>query len=645
MNIIKKISGIILCLILGINYVFADATTSTEPKVITLDFSKPSTMTITGGLSGGGVRTPGDHTEECKITVNLDCISLFSTSGYEDAKNGIIHFYSSSQSSIKCTKGNINKIVFYFSNEKANQPIFPDNTNYSYNRNTKKNTGTWKTSKELNEMTFSASGGQIQILKIEVTYTPTSDTPDTPTLEDPQFTFPNTSYTLKYGETLSLSATSAAGSTGAVTYDLSNLQDNQLATVTANQSTGQVDIKAGSSKTGSFTLTANMAATDKYQSASATCTVNIIPNDNTSTDTPVAEDADDAKAPSTVFRLVTDVKDLHAGDQVIFAAEPEGLQSVLGMSDHIDSYTRSSVVIPIDFTTHTFTAPTACQMITLEGTKDQWYFNTGDGYLCAPSERAGINTKLAKDDKAKATIAITGSLAAIRFQGANDYSDFRCYYNTQTQMGYFKCYAKSSTTGISFSIYKGMKQSVDFTNSSSMRTLWTTHPLDFTHIKGVKAYIAAIANGQVQFTRVRRVPAETGVLLVSARQGNAQSSIPILDNVTDQVSSEFVAGTGKAVPSTDGEYTNYILNNGENGLGFYLANNQVVAIGKAYLRTKSSQAAAYISIPSDLTTDISNISAIGTSIEGNTYYTLGGIPVTTPQKGKLYIHNHKKITY
>ena len=190
-----------------------------------------------------------------------------------------------------------------------------------------------------------------------------------------------------------------------------------------------------------------------------------------------------------------------------------------------------------------------------------------------------------------------------------------------------------------------MKQSVDFTNSSSMRTLWTTHPLDFSHIKGVKAYIAAIANGQVQFTRVRRVPAETGVLLVSARQGNAQSSIPILDNVTDQVSSEFVAGTGKAVPSTDGEYTNYILNNGENGLGFYLANNQVVAIGKAYLRTKSSQAAAYISIPSDLTTDISNISAIGTSIEGNTYYTLGGIPVTTPQKGKLYIHNHKKITY
>ena len=53
---------------------------------------------------------------------------------------------------------------------------------------------------------------------------------------------------------------------------------------------------------------------------------------------------------------------------------------------------------------------------------------------------------------------------------------------------------------------------------------------------------------------------------------------------------DLVAGTGAAVATTDGEYTNMILNNIGGKVGFYFANNQTVATNRAYLHFASSLA-------------------------------------------------------
>lgn len=623
-----------LCLILlvsGVSLNAVSATTSTESKVIKLDFSDTSGMTITGGVQGGPIKGEA-ITEANKITIIKDCITIVSNIGYKDNEESYIHLYGNAVTKIQCTAGNISKIKFTFKSD--NKGVIT-----SSDGKYKSSSSVWTTDKEQSTATFTCDSKQNLVTAIEVTYTPTSSNP--PTLADPQIAFTKTAYTLKYGEKLSLSATSAAGSTGDVTYDLSNLQDNQLATAEVNQTDNQVDITAGNVREGSFTVTANIAATDTYKAASTTCTVSITKTEEPGPDTPTTDD-DDSHASCSLFQLATNTNEFQAGDQLIFVLDPEDKNKGVAMSNQKEDF-RDVTLIQFNPLHNAFTSTDACQILTLEGTPGNWYFNTGDGYLSARSDnKIGIETKLSKDDNAKAQMSLAKGQATIKFGGTNKNNNLRCSFNARDNVGSFKCYAPNSPTGKSFSIYKGVKEAVS-TNDLGMSTLWTTRPMDFTHIKGIKAYIATVVGNQIHFTRIKRVPANTGVLLISSTKGKSSSSIPVLESVTELVASEFVAGTGSEVSSYEGEYTNYILNNGANGLGFYLANNQKVAVGKAYLRTKVSQSATFISIPVEITTDITDTTISTHSTNTTSYYTLGGIRTAVPSKGKLYIHDHKKI--
>ena len=94
---------------------------------------------------------------------------------------------------------------------------------------------------------------------------------------------------------------------------------------------------------------------------------------------------------------------------------------------------------------------------------------------------------------------------------------------------------------------------------------------------------------------------------------------------------------------TDGDgYTNYILNNGSKGLGFYRANNQTVAAGKAYLAVPAASAAkiSFFSIDGE-TVGIEGIES-NEEAEEDVYYTISGQRVAAPTKG-LYIKNGKKV--
>jgi hypothetical protein len=102
------------------------------------------------------------------------------------------------------------------------------------------------------------------------------------------------------------------------------------------------------------------------------------------------------------------------------------------------------------------------------------------------------------------------------------------------------------------------------------------------------------------------------------------------------------------VATTDGEYTNMILNNVGGNIGFYFANGQTVATNRAYLHIATSLAPAagsrMVMVFGDETTGIIDATRLNDNVEmiNDNVYDLQGRKVAQPTKG-LYIVNGKKV--
>ena len=125
---------------------------------------------------------------------------------------------------------------------------------------------------------------------------------------------------------------------------------------------------------------------------------------------------------------------------------------------------------------------------------------------------------------------------------------------------------------------------------AGLATFCSDKALDFSAVDAIEVYIATLDGQNITFTQIHKVPAETGVLLRNALgEGSAVAAInvPVLSGDADAVTDNALVGTLVEIPSlasqTENGY-NYILNNGSKGIGFYKANNQKVAAGKAYLQ-------------------------------------------------------------
>ena len=207
--------------------------------------------------------------------------------------------------------------------------------------------------------------------------------------------------------------------------------------------------------------------------------------------------------------------------------------------------------------------------------------------------------------------------------------------------------SKSSNTRIDNILLKYIKQFETEpirVTSAGYATYVSSNKLDFTD-KNIKAYIAK-ANGTtgVTFTQVKKVPANTGVLL--AKSGGATENISQFDGAADDVTGNvFKAGTGTAIASVDAENNdlhNYILNNIDDIIGFYRAANQKVATNRAYIQIdESADVKEFISLPEfdDEETEIENLNV--NEILNEAVYDLSGRRVVKPTKG-LYIVNGKK---
>ena len=228
-----------------------------------------------------------------------------------------------------------------------------------------------------------------------------------------------------------------------------------------------------------------------------------------------------------------------------------------------------------------------------------------------------------------------------------------------------KCYLQIPT--VSPTPVVGSSSEVNL-NKYGFATFCSSHDLDFSAVEGLKAFAATgydDATGTIWLTRVKRVSAGTGLLLMGAPYGSY--------NVPSEAVSCYYANmmvgnpTGEdiIINTTSGDMTNYYLS----GNQFLKAKGNKVLPGKAYMQIPTKHVTrrgeggvmpeelAYqiidepevISMQAltralggedDGTTDIRE--TIQTRQDDNVFYNLQGQRVDRPVKG-LYIRNGKVI--
>lgn len=168
-------------------------------------------------------------------------------------------------------------------------------------------------------------------------------------------------------------------------------------------------------------------------------------------------------------------------------------------------------------------------------------------------------------------------------------------------------------------------------------TYVTPVALDFTGIEGMKAYIAtAVSESNVQMTRVNKVPAGTGLVLV--KTSGSSFDVPVFDGTgADNVSGNKMAGSATATTAVAAN-AGYILKDGV----FQPSSGGDLPAGKAYLNIAVSGARELtMSFEDDDVTGIQSIEN-GKSAIDNSVYDLSGRRVAQPTNG-LYIVNGKKV--
>ena len=205
---------------------------------------------------------------------------------------------------------------------------------------------------------------------------------------------------------------------------------------------------------------------------------------------------------------------------------------------------------------------------------------------------------------------------------------------------------------------------------------YNSQSLDFTSMEaqGVKAYTATgydYKSGTIWLTRVKQVPAETGILIM-APQGEYPVPTASVASVYANMFKGTLTGTTIQTHETIAgeDYINYYLSSGDAGVGFYKVTKEggvTIGANRCYLPIKNKDAASgtrsagsgqnqiafreadeVIGIPlfrgigddNDGTTNLTPALSKGEG-EGE-WYTLQGQRVAKPGKG-LYIRNGKKV--
>ena len=152
--------------------------------------------------------------------------------------------------------------------------------------------------------------------------------------------------------------------------------------------------------------------------------------------------------------LVTDVSSLQAGDEIIIA--DLAAEYAIGPQAS-NNRTAKSVTASEDLST-LISVDQGVVVISLEGSSNNWMFNTGsDKYLYAASNssnhlKEAVASTAGDNGKWTITISSTTGTATIRANGSNARNTMR--FNPNNGSPIFACYASSSSTGTLTAIYK-----------------------------------------------------------------------------------------------------------------------------------------------------------------------------------------------
>ncbi len=181
-------------------------------------------------------------------------------------------------------------------------------------------------------------------------------------------------------------------------------------------------------------------------------------------------------------------------------------------------------------------------------------------------------------------------------------------------------------------------ESIDF-EDVTIRTFCSECPLDFSDVEGLCAYIASgfsARTGEVIMSRVKQVPAETGLLLVGEK--NKSYNVPVKKN--DYEYSNLLKGVLKDTVITSG----YILN-AESESFDTVKKDKTVKAGEAYLGI-STKDAKQLRIRFIDTTNIEDgiDSAQPENDLNESWLTLQGTRLNSkPTQKGVYIHNGRKV--
>ena len=185
--------------------------------------------------------------------------------------------------------------------------------------------------------------------------------------------------------------------------------------------------------------------------------------------------------------------------------------------------------------------------------------------------------------------------------------------------------------------------------SSGMMTYSSEKDLDFTGVEDLRAYIASgysPSTGELTMTRVYKVPAGEGLLL----KGTA-GNYNIPNTVTDMYYANLLVGvpTATNVSPTEGDYTNFILADGINGVGFYtLSSAGEIGANKAYLQLPTAMLpAAARSLRMVFEDDEEEVTRISEECrvksEESVFFDLQGRRIAKPTKAGLYVKDGRKV--
>jgi hypothetical protein len=207
-------------------------------------------------------------------------------------------------------------------------------------------------------------------------------------------------------------------------------------------------------------------------------------------------------------------------------------------------------------------------------------------------------------------------------------------------------------------------------SSAGQVPYYNTESLDFSSLdaQGVKAYTATgydYKSGTIWLTRVKQVPAETGILIMAPEGEYPVPTASVASVYANMFKGTLIGTTIYTHETIDGkDYINYYLSKGDAGVGFYRVTKEGgVSLGanRCYLpipnrsagtRGIDADAAKFsaqnsaevigIHIFPNGTTGIHAIENGQSTMEKDVFYNLQGQRVVNPGKG-LYIHNGKKV--